>query len=285
MRRCRKTRVTSWGFGLNIFDLWQAAEKDANTIGEAQKTLGKALQAVEQKNYELASEYFVTAQKTAEEYPEIVKTWKKVVADCFRDGSIIDVLSLTRSAFGLGGAKDVLAYWQAGQEIRQIGLLVDDGRLGDVIGKIEAFCASHTGSPEMLGNVFQTVIRNAADLAASKLDKNALEKMLVTVVSHNLDVKKTIQGKIQDVEDLNKRQRRNQIEDYHQQILDSLKKQTYPDLVQANNLCGQMRLILTKDEIPEWQNLFEQVENQGKILETSIGQLKIANQARLSGNR
>lgn len=285
-RTLPKEPRTQWVVGLgDVYQLWQSAIHDADTLGLARKYLSSAKEALIAQDWPHAAAQFQSALLASEDSHETVRAWQKAVEDCFVTANLDAVLVLSGKAFGLRGIKDsVMPIREMALEIQAMRRAAASARLEEAIKLAQAYTKRHIGSEIALGEAYQRALEDMAN-AALQYDEIMLAHQTIQLIDAVDSTRaETMTSKLK----AQVKQKQEVHEAVIQQILDEInaahRRDTLKDSSEAVAGIDRIQAIAHPDDPRknDWEKLFQEIRDRHAHLLEEYQSIKQANQEKLN---
>lgn len=263
---------TNWAESLgDIYQLWQTAKKEAETLGEAQRRCDLAHQAVVKKQWKVAADEFLQAFDLVSDNREVIRLWRAGIQNSFGEGEIAGAMELARPTLQLRDIKqEVMPLWNMALQLTQVGnLTARQETLGSAVELLRQYQDQYQGNSLALGLPFTTTLENAAHSAVRANEIDLAGRLVGMMRQVNPERANILQEDVNSIRQTVSEARQSRMEDLELRIHTLHEKRTLKDSIEACSLIEAYRaLVVEGTEIPgDKKAFFDRVDSQQQELQ------------------
>lgn len=280
---------TNWAGALgDVYQLWQLAIREAETLGLANKYLAEANKAVDTEDWAYAAQQYQSALLAAEDNHEAISSWQKTVERRFVVGDLNAVNLLSAKAFGLRGIKDsIMPIRKMMQEIQDIRQAAADQRIREAVDLAKAYYNRYLGNTLALGKAYLQAMEDVFEAALVQDEIQLATDSVLIAANADTASTQTWNDRIQEYVNGKEAARETAL----QQVLDEI-QYNHKQNVLANSIKAEEKILgflaIAKPDDPRtetWNELFQKVHEQRARLQLEMEQKLSENQDRIKQYR
>lgn len=275
---------TNWSEALgDVYQLWQFALHEQQTLGESQRQRDLAKTALSRSGWREAAQHFVTAVEAAEQSDEAVAEWRQAVRDRMTAGDLDAALILAEGSLSIERARQkVLPLWQMGRHIQKIKDLLKQGQHEESQDQLRGYVRQYGDTSDGMNEAFYKVSWQVfQDIRHQNPEK--AEMVIALLRGLKPEWASEMENELERDQQLRRTRLNEDINVTIQRIKELYDKNTLDDLNKAVDLIRELRARVDPNDPRrrDQENLFENISKRQKRLEEQQRGALRANQEKI----
>lgn len=280
---------TAWVQALgDVYQLWQVARHEADTLGMAHKYIVEAEKAAAEKDWPRCAGHYQSALLAAEDNHDTVHAWQKTLEACFTAGELDAVMILSDKAFGLRGIKTAaMPIREMCQGIRSILQAAIDKKIDAASAQCLAYYQQHLGDTLALGEAFLDAVQSVFGAALQEGDLQVAGKLVEVTRNLSADRAEQMSARIKQSIADSETYRETALQQLLARIQSLHEKEKLPESIRAEELIKRFQLT-AKPNDPRWENwkkYFDEVSSRHSRLQAEQARKDQENQKTIADFR